>query len=221
MRTMLVAVAVAIAAFFGIIGAFFFVAGLGGSAELGYSHFYTKVSGVPSPISRSALIVAGIMFLILAVYTLFLLRRLSSPNVASQGSLDAISGVGVGVRWLLIFLLIAAGLAVYGELAPPPNPPLPRQAATVKEFIAAINRKDYAEARALGGKNVGIPYSKFVSGFATTAYDRWVQKRLLRQSNGVTRLFELERGRCMSRLLWVIHAGVPAAWPGGAVAGGA
>jgi hypothetical protein len=173
MRTMLVAVAVAIAAFFGIIGAFFFVAGLGGSAELGYSHFYTKVSGVPSPISRSALIVAGIMFLILAVYTLFLLRRLSSPNVASQGSLDAISGVGVGVRWLLIFLLIAAGLAVYGELAPPPNPPLPRQAATVKEFIAAINRKDYAEARALGGKNVGIPYSKFVSGFATTAYDRW------------------------------------------------
>jgi len=34
-------------------------------------------------------------------------------------------------------------------------------------------------------------------------------------------LFELERGRCTSRLLWVIHAGVPAAWPGGAVAGGA
>lgn len=34
-------------------------------------------------------------------------------------------------------------------------------------------------------------------------------------------LFEFERGRCTSRLLWVIYAGVPAAWPGGAVVGGA
>ena len=64
--------------------------------------------------------------------------------------------------------LIGMALAVFGALAlySQENP-----SAVVKEYIAAINRHDYAEAWAVNDKNTGMPYTKFVRGFATTAYD--------------------------------------------------
>ena len=44
-------------------------------------------------------------------------------------------------------------------------------AATVRAYIAAINRHHYARAWRLGGRNTGGSYAGFVSGFSTTAED--------------------------------------------------
>jgi hypothetical protein len=44
-------------------------------------------------------------------------------------------------------------------------------AATVGAYVAAINGHDYALAWWLGGRNTGLSYSSFVSGFSTTARD--------------------------------------------------
>ena len=52
-------------------------------------------------------------------------------------------------------------------VAAPPGP-----AATVRAYIAAINRHDYPRAWNLGGKNTGHSYNAFASGFSGTASDR-------------------------------------------------
>lgn len=159
----------AAAAFFAVLGAFFLITGLGGRTELGYHLFSMKVSGVPSPDSRFVLKIIGIGFLVLAGYMVYLaLQRVPSPAVPSPGSLTAIREPGFG-RGLLPIFLIGMVLAAFGVLAlySQENP-----SAVVKEYIAAINRRDYAEAWAVGDKNTGMPYTKFVRGFATTAYDR-------------------------------------------------
>jgi hypothetical protein len=44
-------------------------------------------------------------------------------------------------------------------------------AGTVKAYIAAINRHDYARAWDLGGRNGPVAYPEFVQGFSTTAKD--------------------------------------------------
>lgn len=44
-------------------------------------------------------------------------------------------------------------------------------AATVRAYIAAINHGNYAKAWRLGGRNAGVSYAKFVTGFAGTARD--------------------------------------------------
>ena len=44
-------------------------------------------------------------------------------------------------------------------------------AATVLAYVAAINGHDYALAWWLGGRNTGLSYPSFVSGFSTTVRD--------------------------------------------------
>ena len=44
-------------------------------------------------------------------------------------------------------------------------------AATVLAYVAAINGHDYALAWWLGGRNTGLSYPSFVSGFSTTVTD--------------------------------------------------
>ena len=44
-------------------------------------------------------------------------------------------------------------------------------AATVRAYFAAINAKQYAAAWRRGGKNTGVSYHAFISGFASTASD--------------------------------------------------
>jgi len=44
-------------------------------------------------------------------------------------------------------------------------------AATVGAYVAAINGHDYALAWWLGGRNTGMSYPSFVSGFSTTVRD--------------------------------------------------
>ena len=44
-------------------------------------------------------------------------------------------------------------------------------AATVLAYVAAINGHDYALAWLLGGRNTGLSYPSFVSGFSTTVRD--------------------------------------------------
>jgi cytoskeleton protein RodZ len=61
-------------------------------------------------------------------------------------------------------------------VTPTPRPtararPLTGPAATVRAYVAAINGHDYARAWSLGGRNTGVSYPSFVSGFSTTARD--------------------------------------------------
>lgn len=44
-------------------------------------------------------------------------------------------------------------------------------AQTVQAYFAAINRHQYARAWRLGGKNTGVSFGSFVSGFHGTAHD--------------------------------------------------
>lgn len=53
----------------------------------------------------------------------------------------------------------------------PENPVRANPAAAVRNYVAAINTQDYAEAWAIGGVSTGESYSTFVNDFATTAYD--------------------------------------------------
>jgi transcriptional regulator with XRE-family HTH domain len=52
-----------------------------------------------------------------------------------------------------------------------PTRTLTGPAATVRAYVAAINGHHYARAWSLGGRNTGRSYSRFVSGFSTTARD--------------------------------------------------
>ena len=63
---------------------------------------------------------------------------------------------------------------------PPPSAPAPTTAspssttspaAVVEAYFAAINARNYEEAWALGGENLGESYAQFAAGFATTATD--------------------------------------------------
>jgi hypothetical protein len=57
----------------------------------------------------------------------------------------------------------------------PPSGPatseLTGPAATVLAYVAAINGHDYALAWRLGGRNTGLSFPSFVSGFSTTVRD--------------------------------------------------
>lgn len=73
-------------------------------------------------------------------------------------------------------------------------------AATVRAYFAAISDRDYALAWRLGGRNIGISYSSFVSGHRTTAKDTMtilsvagdvVTARLVAQeTDGTVKIFE-------------------------------
>ena len=61
----------------------------------------------------------------------------------------------------------------------PKAPAVVNPEAVVKNYVAAINTQNYAEAWAVGGKNTGVPFSAFVSDFNTTAYDHLDRKSVV------------------------------------------
>ncbi len=159
---------VVIAMIVGVIAAFLIVTGaFGGGTRLAYSSlgFYAPVVSNIGP--RTALIIIGVLLLVLLLMSpIYLLVRESSPSPTfSLRSPAASSGAGLLSSLIASIILLARILATVSS-------PDRHAVAVVKRFIAAINLRDYAQAWAVGGKNVGIPYSKFIAGFATTAYDR-------------------------------------------------
>ncbi|AXE85971.1 Excalibur calcium-binding domain protein [Streptomyces sp. Go-475] len=54
---------------------------------------------------------------------------------------------------------------------PAESPTADSASSVVRDYIAAINARDYRRAWDLGGKNLSGSYQAFVDGFATTAHD--------------------------------------------------
>ncbi len=81
---------------------------------------------------------------------------------------------------------------------------LPESAQALDDVLAVVPQR--GRKGALGRCAAGFLQSMALHLSVGVCVDEW--------------LFELERGRYTSRLLWVIYAGVPAVRPGGGVGGG-
>jgi hypothetical protein len=130
-----------------------------------------------APRGRSPVAAAALLVVILAIAGgAFLTLRgggaSHSGNAAhARASAAARPGSAPGTR-------IASGPSQAGDLTTPASPPRSADqarpagpAATVKAYVAAINRHDYRRAWHLGGRNSSPTYAAFARGFGTTAKD--------------------------------------------------
>ncbi len=109
---------------------------------------------------------------------------MAAPPLPGHRSAARHRGRGLGIAVAIIAAICLAGLGyklLHHQSAAVTQPPAPHgsptaalassPATTVQDYFRAINHHRYGRAWLLGGKNTGLSYAAFVSGFRGTARD--------------------------------------------------
>jgi len=164
----------------GIIGAFLVVTGaVGGGTRMSYSGLAFATPLVRDPGPRLLLIIIGILLPTIGIYMLIrILPPSTMPGSEGITSIDEPSALGAGATGISSFVIV--GLILLALILSSGGSPArsnsgsstsSRPIAVVQDYIAAINKQNYNEAWAVGGKNSGLSNAKFIRSFSATAYD--------------------------------------------------